>query len=97
VLADRFLGQIAIEPLSTFIPTCDVPSRFLLIIAPSLTHELDDGRKPHALKEGLDVTLLNDLLQSRLVVLSHPDTPPFVEPPQSAFWAVKSVRLSVSS
>jgi hypothetical protein len=78
-LADCFPGQITEEPLRTFVPTCDRAIEVLAYYR--VITELDDRRKPHALKEGLDVTLLNDLLQSRLVILSRPHTPPLVKSP----------------
>jgi hypothetical protein len=73
------------EPLRTFVPTCDGAIEILADYR--VITELDDGRKPHALKERLDVTLLYHPLQAHLVVLSRPDTPPFVKPllPASIF------------
>jgi hypothetical protein len=61
-----------------------VPSRFLLIIASSLNSTMEES---HMRSERLDVTLLYHPLQAHLVVLSRPDTPPFVKPllPASIF------------
>jgi hypothetical protein len=60
-LADSLLGRIAKETLGALVPTCHDPvevSAYYRVIA-----ALDNGSEPHAQREGVDRTLLDDFLR----------------------------------